>query len=338
MTPEPSVCKPLHRRRLLAAAALLAVPGAARAQAQAQAPAVRRVGLLGMTSLAGYAARWGALRQRLASLGWVAGRNLVFVERYADGDLQRLPALAAEVVADGVEVLVTHGIPGTRAARQATQTVPIVMAAIADPVAAGLVASFPRPGGNITGLAFRAEEMAGKRMQLLKEALPRAARVAVLFNPRNPVFSQAMFDAMQAAALQLGVTLQRVDAPDPALYPQVLADIAARRFDALALTEEAAFNAHVAPLAELALRHRLPTVGTKDFCDAGGLVGYGADFNAMFDRTAHLVDRLLRGAKAADLPVEQSTQFELAANLRTARALGLDLPEGLLLRADALIR
>lgn len=330
----------LPRRRivhLLAASAVLGGP-LTLSPACAQPTAPRRVGLLGMTSLSGYAARWNALRQGLVALGWTAGRNLVFVERYADGELHRLPALAAEIVAERIDVLVTHGIPGTRAARQATQTVPIVMAAIADPVAAGLVASYARPGGNITGSAFRAEELAGKRMQLVKDVLPRANRVAVLSNPRNPLFSQAMFDAMQTAAVQLGITLQRFDAGDPAQYPQVMADIAARRPDALAVTEEAAFNAAVGPLAELALRNRLPAVGTKDFCDAGGLVGYGADFNAMFERAAWAVDRLLRGAKAGELPIEQPTRFELAANLRTAKALGLELPEPLLVRVDALIR
>lgn len=306
--------------------------------AQAQPAGQRRVGLLGMTSLAGYATRWDALRQGLNALGWIAGRNLTFVERYADGDLQRLPALAAAILAERVDVLVTHGIPGTRAARQATQAVPIVMAAVADPVAAGLVAAYARPGGNITGLAFRAEEMAGKRIQLLKEALPRANRVAVLSNPRNPLFSSAMFDAMRAVAVQLGITLQRFDAGDPVQYPQVFAEMASRRQDAVAVTEEAAFNANVAALAQLALRHRLPAVGTKDFCDAGGLVGYGADFNAMFERAAVVVDRLLRGAKAGELPIEQPTRFEMAANLRTASALGLELPEVLLLRADTLLR
>jgi putative tryptophan/tyrosine transport system substrate-binding protein len=299
---------------------------------------VRRIGLLGMTSAIGYAARWEAFRKGLLALGRAEGRQLEFVERFADGRLERLPGQAAELIAASVEVIVTHGIPGARAARQATQSVPIVLAAIADPVAAGLVQSYARPGGNITGTAFLAHEMAAKRMQLLKEALPNAARVAVLSNPRNPLFSQAMFDAMQAASTPLGLTLQRHDLPDPARFAQDFEEIAARRPDALAVTEEAMFNAHVAPLAALALRHRLPAVGTKDFCDAGGLIGYGADFNAMFERAAHVVDRILRGARAGDLPIEQPMRFELAANLGTARALGIVLPNDLLLRADAVVR
>jgi putative ABC transport system substrate-binding protein len=308
------------------------------AASYARAARRRRVGLLGMTSATGYAARWGAFRQGLRVLGWVEGEQIEFVERYANGRLDRMPAQAAELVAAQVEVLVTHGIPGARAARQATQTVPIVLAAVADPVAAGLVASFARPGGNITGTAFLAHEMAAKRMQLLKEALPRATRVAVLSNPQNPLFSQAMFDAMQGAAGPLGLSLQRHDVPDPAQFARVFDDIATRKSDAVAVTEEAMFNAHVAPLADLALKHRLPAVGTKDFCDAGGLVGYGADFNAMFERAAHVTDRLLRGARAGDLPIEQPMRFELAANLRTARALGIELPTALMLRTDLLIR
>lgn len=303
-----------------------------------RAAGLRRIGLLGMTSATGYAARWGAFRQGLQALGWVEGRRITFVERFADGHLDRLPGQAAELVAAGAEVIVTHGIPGARAARQATQSLPIVLAAVADPVAAGLVASYARPGGNMTGLAFLAHEMAAKRMQLLKEALPRAVRVAVLSNPRNPLFSQAMFDAMQGAAEPLGLVLRRHEVPSVSQFGSVFDDIVARRPDALAVTEEAMFNAHVGPLAELALRHRLPAVGTKEFCDAGGLIGYGADFNAMFERAAHVVDRVLRGARAGDMPIEQPTRFELAANLRTASALGLELPHPLTLRADALIR
>lgn len=303
-----------------------------------RAASLRRIGLLGMTSASGYATRWNALRQGLATIGWEEGRQVEYVARFADGQLDRLPALVAELLSEKVEVLVTHGIPGGRAAKQATQTVPIVLAAVADPVAVGLVASYARPGGNITGTAFLAHEMAAKRMQLLKEAVPRATRVTVLSNPRNPIFSQAMFDAMQSVAGPLGLALLRQDVSDPGGFAKAFDEIAARKPDAVAVTEEAMFNAHTVPLAELTLRHRLPAVGTKDFCDAGGLVGYGADFNAMFERAAHVVDRLLRGARAGGLPIEQPTRFELAANLRTAKALGIDIPRELLLRADAIVR
>lgn len=317
----------------LGSTALLGTPAFATKAAER-----RRIGLLGMTSASGYAARWRAFRQELAAFGWVEGRQIEFVARYADGQLERLPALAAELVAAPVEVLVTHGIPGGRAAQNATQTLPIVLAAVADPVSVGLVASYARPGGNTTGTAFLAHEMAAKRMQLLKETLPRASRVTVLSNPRNPIFSQAMFDAMQDVAAPLGLTLARHDMPEPARFAKAFDEIAERKPDALAVTEEAMFNAHVGPLAELALQHRLPSVGTKDYCDAGGLVGYGADFNALFERAAHVVDRILRGARAGELPIEQPSRFELAANLRTAKALGIEVPDDLLLRADAVVR
>lgn len=325
----------LERRRWLRRLGVALLPAA---RLEAHAAGTRRIGLLGMTSAAGYAARWDAFKQGLASLGWAEGRQVVFVPRFADGQLERLPALAAEVVADGVEVLVTHGIPGARAAQGATRKIPIVLAAVADPVAVGLVASYARPGGNTTGTAFLAHEMAAKRMQLLREALPRASRVTVLTNPRNPQFSQAMFDATAAVAAPLGLVLTRHEMPEPARFAAAFEDIVARRPDALAVIEEAMFNAHPSLLAELAVRHRLPSVGTKDYCDAGGLIGYGADFNAMFERAAHVVDRLLRGARAADLPIEQPTRFELAANLRTAKALGIEIPNDLLLRVDTLVR
>jgi putative ABC transport system substrate-binding protein len=330
------------RRKLirhLAGTTAFAVISYATRTARAQPGDRRRVGILGTTTATGSATRWRALRRELSALGWIEGRTLEIVERYADDVIDRLPALCAELLAARVEVLVTHEIAGTRAARQATTAVPIVMATVADPVAAGLVASYARPGGNITGTAFRAHELAAKRLQLLKEAVPDARRVAVLYNRRNPLFGQAMLDAMQSVAPQLGITLDRVDAGDPALYPQVLAvAVAATGPDAIAITEDAAFNAHVGPLAELALRHRLPSVGTRTLCDAGGLVGYGANFNAMFERAAHFVDRLLRGARPGDLPIEQSTRFELAVNLRTAKVLGLMMPNALVVRAETLIR
>lgn len=325
----------MHRRRVLQGiTATLAGFGSS----YTRAAAPRRIGLLGMTSAAGYASRWGAFRAGLQALGWQEGRNVELLSRYADGQLDRLPTMAAELVEARVEVLVTHGIPGARAAGQATKTIPVVLAVVADPVAAGIVGSYVRPGGNITGTAFLAHELAAKRIQLLQEALPAARRVAVLSNPRNPLFSQAMFDAMQGAADRLGLSLQRHEVPEAAQFARVFDEIAKRRPDALAVMEEALFNAHAAPLAELALKHRLPSVGTKDFCDAGGLVGYGADFTAMFERAAHVVDRILRGARPGELPIEQPTRFELAANLRTARTLGIELPALLLARVDAVVR
>lgn len=319
-------------RRLLTAA-LAAWP--AWGWPQARRPV--RIGILGATTAAGFASQWDAFKQGLRNLGWVEGRDLAFEQRFADNQPDRLPPLAAELVALKVDLIATHGIPGTRAAKGATSTNPILMASVADPVAAGLVASFARPGGNVTGIAFLAQELAAKRLQLLKEALPGLQRAAVLSNSRNAAYSDAMFEAMQTAAAALQVQLQRFDAPDPALYEAVFAQMAARRQEAVAITEEATFIAQAQRLAALAQQQRLPSVGNKEYAQAGGLIGYGANRDAIFLRAAGMADKLLRGAKPADLPVEQPTEFELVLNARAAQAIGMALPGPLRLRADAVI-
>jgi putative ABC transport system substrate-binding protein len=296
-----------------------------------------RVGILGATTAGGFASQWDAFRLGLRDLGWVEGRELVYEQRFAENQPDRLPLLAAELVALRADLIVTHGIPGTRAAKGATTTIPILMASVADPVAAGLVASFARPGGNVTGIAFLAQELAAKRLQLLKEALPGLQRAAVLANSRNAAYSDAMFEAMQAAATALQLQLQRFDAPDPAQYEAVFAQMVAGRQQAVAITEEATFIAQAGTLAALAQQHRLPSVGNKEFAQAGGLVGYGANRDAIFRRAAVLADKLLRGAKATDIPVEQPAEFELVLNARAARAIGLALSPKLRLRADAVI-
>ena len=323
-----------HRRLLIGGLAAWSV-WPALGWAQSRRPV--RVGILGATTAAGFAKQWDAFKQGLRELGWVEGRDLVFEPRFADNQPDRLPPLAAELVALKVDLIATHGIPGTRAAKEATSTIPILMASVADPVAAGLVASFARPGGNVTGIAFLAHELAAKRLQLLKEALPRLQRAAVLSNSRNAAYSDAMFDAMQAAAAALQVQLQRFDAPDPASYEAVFAQMAARRQEAVAITEEATFIAQAQRLAALAQQQRLPSVGNKEYAQAGGLIGYGANRDAIFRRAAGMADKLLRGAKPADLPVEQPTEFELVLNARAAHALGMTLPAPLRLRADAVI-
>ena len=223
------------------------------------------------------------------------------------------------------------------AASRATSTVPILMASVADPVAAGLVASYARPEGNVTGIAFLRTRLAAKPLQLLKDAMPGLSRAAVLSNPRNAAFSDAMFEAMSAAAAALQVQVQRFDAPDPADYAMVFAQMSARRMEAVAITEEATLIGNAAPLAALALQRRLPSVGNTEFAQAGGLLGYGANREAIFRRAAVLADKLLRGVKPADLPIEQPTQFELLINGRTAAALSLVLPAPVRLRADRVI-
>jgi putative ABC transport system substrate-binding protein len=321
---------------LQAAAGLLALP-IGPALAASPTDRVLRVGILGTTSATGFASQWDAFRNGLRELGWAEGRDIVFEMRFADNQHERLPQLAAELVASRIDLLATHGIPGTRAAKAATSTVPILMASVADPVAAGLVASFARPGGNVTGIAFLAQELAAKRLQLLKEALPGLGRAAVLSNPRNAAFSQAMYDAMSAAAASLRVQLQRFDAPDPKDYAQAFAAMAAQRMEAVAITEEATLIAHAGALATLARQQRLPSVGHAEYAQAGGLVGYGANREAIFQRAAVLADRLLRGTKPAELPIEQPVQFDLVLNARTAAAIGVEVPAPLRLRADTVI-
>jgi putative tryptophan/tyrosine transport system substrate-binding protein len=298
---------------------------------------VMRVGILGATTAAGFGSQWEAFQLGLRDLGWVEGRDLVYELRFADNQPERLPPLAADLVALRVDLLTTHGIPGTRAAKGATATIPILMASVADPVAAGLVSSFARPGGNVTGIAFLAQELAAKRLQLLKEALPGLQRAAVLSNSRNAAYSDAMFEAMQAVAAALQLQLQRFDAPDPLQYDAVFAQIAARRQEAVAITEEATFIAQAGRLAALAQQQRLPSVGNKEFAQAGGLIGYGANREAIFRRAAVLADKLLRGAKPADVPGEQPTAFELVLNARAAQGIGLALPPRLRLQADEVI-
>ena len=296
-----------------------------------------RLGVLGSTTAAGFASQWDAFRLGLRELGWVEGRDLLIVWRFADNQPERLPALAAELVGERIDLLVTHGIPGTRAAKAATATLPILMASVADPVAAGLVSSYARPEGNITGIAFLAHELAAKRLQLLKEAMPGLSRTAVLSNPRNAAFSQAMFEAMTASAGALQLQLQRFDAPDPADYAAVFAQMTARRMEAVVITEEATLIGNAPALAGLALKQRLPSFGNAEFAQAGGLLGYGANREAIFRRAAALAGKLLRGAKPADLPVEQPTQFELLLNARTLAGLGMSVPQSIRLRADRVI-
>ncbi|MCY7305130.1 MAG: ABC transporter substrate-binding protein [Rhodoferax sp.] len=327
----------MQRRLVIQLLTALPLWMASGAGAQTPRGRIPRVGILGSTTAAGFASHWDAFRLGLRELGWIEGRDLVFEWRFADNQHERLPRLAAELVADRIDLLATHGIPGTRAAKGATTTIPILMASVADPVAAGLVSSFARLEGNVTGIAFLAQELAAKRLQLLKEAVPGLSRAAVLSNPRNPAFSSAMFEAMSTAAVALQLQLQRFDAPDPSDYAAVFAQMAARRMEAVAITEEATLIANAPELATLAVQRRLPSVGNTEFAQAGGLLGYGANRDAIFRRAAVLADKLLRGAKPADLPVEQPTQFELVLNARTLAALGLAVPPAIRLRSDRVI-
>ena len=307
----------------------LAVPLASIAQ-QGKVP---RIGFLISETLAGQASRIEALRAGLRDLGYVEGKNIAIELRSADGNYERLPALAAELVGLKVDVLVAFGGKAVLAAKVATTTVPIVVPSSGDPVAMGIVGGLAHPGGNITGNAMFALELAGKRIGLLKEALPRVVRVGAVTNSANPSHRLA-FDAMRAAAESSKLELREFKLRSPNELGGVFDEMARGRVGAVVVSQDTLFQAHAKAIAELAVKRRLPTVGAAAFADAGGLIGYGVDDAALYRRGAYFVDRILKGAKPADLPVERPTRFELVINMKTAKALGIKIPQTLLVRAD----
>ena len=325
------------RRALLIALGVsaLAVPVASRAQRQ---PAkVARIGFLGSETASGYASNVEVLRASLRDLGYVEGQNLVIEFRWAEGKYDRLPGLAAELIRSGVDVLVTHGTPGTLAAKRTTTVIPIVMATVGDPVATGLVASLARPGGNITGSATITPELMAKRLELLREALPRITRVALLVNPDNPARASDL-QHMETAARSWNVGLQPFEVRGPNEFEGAFSAMAKIRPDALVIHQDGKLNASSRAIADLATRHRLPSVGIKEFAEAGGLIGYGANFLEMYRRAAIFVDKILKGARPADLPVERATKFELVVNMKTAKSLGIKIPQSIPQRADQVIQ
>jgi putative ABC transport system substrate-binding protein len=276
-------------------------------------------------------------RQALQELGYVEGRNLTIDVRWAEGKDERLPALAAELVRLKVDVIVAGGTPPVLAARRATATIPIVMPVSGDPVARGLAASLARPGGNVTGLAGLDEELPGKWLELLKETLPKASRVALLWDPaygRRPVATSEL------AARSLGMHLEILRVSRPEDLENAFADARKNRVEALIVLSSAFFYARRTQLVALAEKYRMPTIyHQKEFVvGSGGLMSYGPDFHDMFRRAAGYVDKILKGAKPGDLPIEQPTKFEFVINLRAAKALGLTIPQSLLLRADEVVR
>jgi ABC-type uncharacterized transport system substrate-binding protein len=300
--------------------ALLVALLAAQAQAPVQGP---RIGVLGGTAPAVNPEALDAFRQGLHELGWWEGHNCLLEYRWAEGRFDRLPDLAAELVQLPVDILVVlAGDPGVRAAQHATRTIPIVMAVSADPVGTGFVGSLARPGGNITGVSGLAPEVGGKRLEFLKAVLPQAAHVAVLWNPAYPG-KVLEWRATQVAAEALGVTLRSVEVQGPHDFARAFAAMTHERPDALITLAEPLTIAHRSEIAHFALAHRLPMISQlREFAAAGGLLTYGASLPALFRRAATYVDKILKGAKPADLPVEQPTAFELAINLKTAQALG----------------
>jgi len=279
-----------------------------------------------------------AFRQGLRELGYVEGQNIAIESRWADGKYDRLPSLAAELVRLKVNVIVAATPPAVQAVKQATNTIPIVMVGVFDPVAMGFVDSLARPGGNITGLSSVQSELVGKRLEVLKEVVPNVSLVALLGNPANPNYASLVRHAQDAARV-LKIRLQSVEARDPREFDSAFVAITAARAGAVLVVGDPMFVDYGARIADHALRRRLPTVvGSIESAEAGGLLFYGPSLSEAFRRAATYVDKVLKGAKAADLPIEQPVKFELVINLKTAKALGLTIPQALLQRADQVIR
>jgi len=278
-----------------------------------------------------------AFRLGLRELGYSEGRNLVVEYRWADGKAERLPALAAELVRLKVDVIVTSGTPGGLAAKNATSTIPIVLASGGDFVADGLVASFSRPGANITGLSVFARELSGKRLAILKEAIPGMTRVASAFNTLNPG-TRSLVKETEAAATKLGLKVLPLDIHFPDGVERAFAEAVRLRASAVVIISDGATIVHRAQLGSAALQHHLPTIfANRMYLEGGGLMSYGPDIIEVWRHAATYVDRILKGANPADMPIEQPTKFELVINLKTAKALGLTIPPSLLLRADQVI-
>jgi putative ABC transport system substrate-binding protein len=278
-----------------------------------------------------------ALRGGLRTLGYVEGQNVVIEYRWSEGLDQRLPDLAADLVRLNVAVIVTAGTPATLAAKATTSTIPIVMASVGDPVGSGIVASLARPGANVTGLSLLDTELDGKRIELLKEAVPGLTRLAILWSANDPGMTLA-FSRVETAAHALGLVLQSLAVRQSGDFADAFQTAGARRAEALIVTAQPFTIRHRAQILDLAAKQRLPTMYTdRRFVDAGGLMAYGPSLADLYRRAATYVDKILRGAKPADLPVEQPTTFELLVNLRTARVLGLTIPPSLLVRADQVI-
>jgi len=317
------------------AGGLVATPLAAEAQPAAKVPVV---GMLDYgTPDAARLAWWKALREGLQELGYVEGRSISFEARWAEGRVDRLPALAAELVRLQVNVIVTGGGEAARAAKQATTTIPIVMGSGADPVQLGLVASLGQPGGNVTGVTSLSSELISKRLQLLRELLPKVSRVAVL-SDETPNSRMSVRDT-EAGARMLSIEIYPVGARDPNQLDRAISGARRERAGALMIIASPSLFIERRRIADLALKYRLPTaVGGREYAEAGGLFSYAVSYPGLFRRAAVYVDKILKGAKPADLPVEQPTQVELVINLKTAKALGLTIPQSLLRRADEIIQ
>jgi len=320
---------------VVVALGILAAPLAADTQPPGK---VYRIGILPPGPISPRMHLWEAFRQGLRELGYVEGLNITLIIRSPERGPEQLPDLAAELVGLKVDVIVTATESGVQAAKQATKAIPIVMAVTADPVETGLIASVARPGSNITGLSLIAPELTGKRLELLKEVVPRASRIGVLSVPAN-LTSPAQMKQAEVAARSLGVKLQALEVRSPNDLESAFQAAIRARAGALFVPDSALFYTHRTRIVELAAKHRLPAIyGIREFVESGGLISYGASIPDSYRRAAAYVDKILKGAKPADLPVEQPTKFELVINLKTAKALGLTFPHSILVRADHVIQ
>jgi putative ABC transport system substrate-binding protein len=320
---------------ILVAVVLLALGVTAEAQQPKKVP---RIGLLGVVSASAAEGRIEAFRQGLRDLGYVEGKNIVIEYRTAEGKLERLPALAAELVRLKVDVIVTRGPPPTRSAKEATSTIPIVMGSDIDPVGNGFVASLARPGGNITGLSALSPELSGKQLELLKEIIPKLSRVAVLGTSTIPGSAQ-MLRETEAAAGVFGVHLQYLDVQKPKEIETAFRAASKGRADAVLVLPNPLTLSQRTQVVDLAVKSRLPVMYPQsEYVEDGGLMTYGPSINDLFRRAATYVDKILKGAKPADLPVEQPTKFEFIINLKAAKQIGLTIPPNVLARADQVIK
>jgi len=321
---------------ILIAVVLLAFRVAVEAQQPKKVP---RIGYLSVSSPSAMSTRTEAFRQGLRELGYVEGKNIVIEWRSAEGKRDRLPSLAAELVRLKVDIIVTAGPPATRSAKEATVTIPIVFAQDGDPVASGFVASLARPGGNITGLSTLAPELSGKRLELLKEIVPRLSRVAVLGNSTNPANAQVLKETELAAGV-FGVKLQYLDVLDPKDIETAFRAASKGRADAVLMTVSGGVVlSQRTQVVELAAKSRLPAMYIiREYVETGGLMSYGVSLIDLDRRAATYVDKILKGAKPADLPVEQPTKFEFIINLTAAKQIGLTIPPNVLVRADKVIK
>ena len=305
--------------------------------AEAQQP--KKIPRLGFLSPTSADSRVEAFRQGLRELGYVEGQNIAIEYRSADGKFDRLPDLALELVRLKVDVVVAVVTQASLAAKMATGTIPVVMIGVSDPVGSGLVVSLARPGANITGTSSMTAEIIGKQLELIKETLPKISRVAALWNPANPIFQAIQRRETEVAARALGMQLQFVEARAPDEIDRAFAGVAKERMRALLVLNDPVFTAQRKQIADLSAKHRFPTVsGTREYTEVGGLMAYGPSFPDMYRRAAYYVDRILKGTKPADLPVEQPMKFELIINLKTAKQIGLTIPPNVLARADKVIR